>query len=49
MSTLETVKIINPKDKKSFLIINKIDFDPKKDKIWEETEKAPVEEDKPKK
>lgn len=44
MPTLPTIKIQNPKDKRSFVIINERDYNPKKHVLWVEPDEAP---DKP--
>jgi len=36
---IETVKIVNKKSKDGYAIINELDFDPKKDKLYSETSK----------
>jgi len=36
---IETVKIVNKKSKDGYAIINELDFDPKKDKLYSETAK----------
>lgn len=38
--SLETVKIVNPKDKKgeTFVIVNRADFNPKTMTLWEEAQ-----------
>ena len=45
-TSLETVKIVNPKDSKAYLIINSVDFKHGRDVLWDDRGKI-IEEAKP--
>lgn len=44
-TSLETVKIVNPKDSKAYLIINSVDFKHGRDVLWDERSKGKIIED----